>query len=150
MKKYLILLFLIFSYSLFSEPIGEIEFIEKLNEQKTATYDDCVKVFCYIYKTDVTDDFNVNVENLKANIKKIPKGYKPERKLDIGTFSVFAMQYLKIESGLFYLASHSGRYAVREMAIRGLVPNNTSEWESLSGPELIRYIQKVVEYAETK
>jgi hypothetical protein len=147
MKKFFIIAFIFLSYMVFSQ---EIEFIEKLNAQKEASYYDCVKSFCYLYKINVTDDFNTDLESLKGSITKLPKNYSAEKKLTVGTFSIFAIQYLKNKSGLFYLASHSGRYAARELIFRGLLPYNTSEWDILSGEDLIRNIQKVVDYAEEK
>jgi hypothetical protein len=147
MKKFLLLGFLFMTFFVYA---NEIEFIDNLDKQKTASYYDCIKVFSYLNKLEVTGDFNTDVEALKAVINKLPRNYKEDQKLTIGTFSLLAMQQMKIESGLFYLMTHSGRYASRELIIRGILPFNTSEWELLSGSDLIRNIQKVVEYAEEK
>jgi hypothetical protein len=105
-------------------------------------------MYCYLYKLPVDKDFARNIDSLKTRMKYFPKKYLAENYFTVGDFSLFAMQYLNIKSGLFYLATQNGRYATRELMIRNIVPFNTSEYEKLSGQEFITLIQKVVEYEE--
>jgi len=147
MKKLIIIFFLCLTYFLHSQ---QIEFIDNLYKQKNATYYDCIKSFCYLNNLEVTNNFEKDLESLKKIIKYLPKNIPDEKKLSLGNFSLLAIQYLKIESGMMYFATHSGRYASRELMMRGLIPFNASEWEEMSGAELISNLQKVVEYAEKK
>lgn len=128
----------------------EIEFTEKIYEKPVVNFSDGVEMFCYMFGIPVNNSFDKNMENLSKQVKYMPKKYSAEKPFTVGDFSLFAMQYLDIKSGLFYLASHSGRYAARELMLRNIIPFNTSEYEKISGQELIALVQKVVEYEESK
>ncbi len=148
MKKYLTVFFVIFCFYLYPETVSQEEFLRTVVEKQFSIFSDCVSAFCYLYKINVQDKFDTNVKNLKENIKHFPKKYSQDEKLTFGDFSLFAMQYLKLKSGMFYMAGKSPRYAIRELILLDLIPYNTSEWEKMSGLDLISYIQKVVDYEE--
>ncbi|OHD16859.1 MAG: hypothetical protein A2086_12370 [Spirochaetes bacterium GWD1_27_9] len=145
MKKIIFMFLIVFSIHLYSQ---EASFIDDLSTKKNATFSDCVKMFCFMYNVEVTDEFSQNVKNLSKFVKYFPKGYSANKKLTVGNFSLFAVQYLKINGGLFYLATKSGRYATRELIFRDILLFNTSEYEEISGVDLIRFIHKVVDYEE--
>jgi hypothetical protein len=145
MKKFLTLIFFITCAFSFSD---EIEFTAGIYDKQSVTFTDGVTMYCYLYKLPVDKDFARNIDSLKTRMKYFPKKYLAENYFTVGDFSLFAMQYLNIKSGLFYLATQNGRYATRELMIRNIVPFNTSEYEKLSGQEFITLIQKVVEYEE--
>lgn len=143
MKTGLIVMYLILSFFLYA---GETEFVTELSGKEEATFEDLVTSFCYLYGLETGTDFEKNLDLLQEKLSYFPKDLNPGRSATIGDFSLFAMQYLGLESGLFYLATKSGRYASRELMIRLIVPKNSSEHEVLSGLELLRYIRKVVDY----
>jgi hypothetical protein len=147
MKKFIVpVLFMICIFS-FSD---EIEFTSGIYDKQVVTFTDGVTMYCYMYKLPVDTDFSKNVESLKGSIKYFPAKYDADTVFTIGDFSLFAMQYLKLNSGMFYLAARNGRYATRELMIRNIIPFNTSEYEKISGQELVTLIQKVVDYEEKK
>jgi hypothetical protein len=129
---------------------NEIMFLELLSNKNKALFSDAVIAFCYLSKFEVSPDFENNLTNLKTKIKYFPKKYSAEKQLTIGDFSLLAMQYLGLKSGMFYLLSKTGRYASRELVLLEIIPINYSEHEKLSGRDLIRYIQKVIEYEDKK
>lgn len=129
---------------------AEVDFIIELEKKENATFSDLVQAFCYMNDINVEKSFEANLENLQEIIVHLPKNFTEEKMLTFGDFSLFAMQHLKIKGSLWYSASKTGRYAVRELALLKVIPFNTSEWEKMSGIELIRYMQKVAEYEETK
>jgi hypothetical protein len=145
MKKIYLLMFLFISIYCFCDETG---FIDDLYNKKIVTFSDGVSLFCYLNKIEVKNDFQSNVSALQPYIRIFPKKYSAEKAFTIGDFSLLAIQYLKIKSGIFYLSTHSGRYAARELMIRDIIPYNTSELEAISGEEIIRYMQKVLEYEE--
>ncbi|MCK4795943.1 MAG: hypothetical protein KAT05_01105 [Spirochaetes bacterium] len=148
MKKFLFLFFLIITMpSIFC---NQAKFLNSLSEKENASFSDCVKCFCYLHNIDVSENFMDNIKSLQKFIPKMPRKYIEDKKLTIGDFSLLTIQYLKIKSGLFYLATKSGRYATRELIEIKIIPFNTSEWKKISGIELIRLLQKVDEYAESK
>jgi hypothetical protein len=162
MKNYLfIILIITLSYNLncatipdkslnTSNDSGEtqINFIDNLYQKKVISFSDGIAVFCYFTKVDVKNDFEENVKSLKNVFKYFPVKYSKDKNFTVGDFSLFAIQYLKIKSGIFYLATKNGRYASRELIIRNIIPFNTSELNVLSGEQLLSYLQKVVEYEE--
>jgi len=148
MKKTVLIIFLIFVINFIYPNQGD--FLNVLSEKKNAAFEDCITSFCYLYELEVKEDFNENIEMLKQKIKHFPKKYSKENLLTIGDFSVFAAQYINIKSGIFYMAGKNGRYASRELMIINIIPLYTSEWNKISGLELIRLLQKVDDYANKK
>lgn len=147
MRKVLITILILSGSVIFA---NQMVFLEKLQEKKIATFEDAVLSFCYLYELNISENFDDNINNLKTNIKTLPKKYSKDKKLTIGDFSLLACQYLKIKSGIFYLITKSGRYASRELMILDIIPANISELDEISGIELIRLIQKVDDYANKK
>lgn len=146
MKKILILWMVLTGAFLQAQDAG---FMDSLFEKKELTYGDCVKTFGYMYGLEVTDNNEGNIALLRSKVKYLPKK-TPDAKLTVGDLSLLLMQYLKIESGLFYLASRSGRYASRELMIRNIIAPNTPEMRTVSGELFINTLRKAVEYAESR
>ena len=146
MKRCLILVFVFFNVFLFAQ---EAAFMDKLIFKKEATFGDLVTLFSYLVNENVTESYDLNVQDLKEKFKFFPKNISETKKLTVGDFSLIAIQYLKIESGLLYLATRNSRYATRELINRKVVPFNTSEYDYISGLDLISYLQKVVGYEES-
>ena len=126
--------------------LNDSDFILSLVDKKTATFGDAIASFCYINNINPVNDYNSNIENLKKIIHNLPKKNFNDKELTFGDFSLLAMQHLKIKSGIFYLSTKSGRYAIRELMLLNIIPLNTSEFKKMSGPDLIKYLQKVTEY----
>jgi hypothetical protein len=126
--------------------LNDTNFILSLVDKKTATFGDAVSSFCYLNNINSTNDFDKNLENLKKIIPYVPKNFSKDQDLTYGDFSLLAIQQLKIKSGIFYLSTKTGRYAIRELMLVNLIPYNTSEYKKMSGPDLIKYLQKVTEY----
>lgn len=146
MKKYYALMLFLISFCAYSQ---EAAFMDKLIFKKIADFSDLTTLFCYLTQNDSSGDFNDNVRDLRKIIKYFPKDYSKDKNLTVGDFSLIAIQYLRVESGLFYLATRSGRYATRELVNRKVIPFNTSEYDYISGLDLISYLQKVVGYEES-
>ena len=148
MKKiFLLIIILTPLYFVFSD---ETEFVNSLFEKKTATFSDLVSAFCYLNDINAVTDFNSNINFLKEKIKYFPKKYSEQKPLNYGDFSLFFIQQIKLKSGLLYQASHSGRYALRELMIIKVIPENTSEFNKMSGNDLLRYLGKVDLYEVQK
>ncbi|MCG8569670.1 MAG: hypothetical protein MJB14_05990 [Spirochaetes bacterium] len=146
-KIIVIIIFILGSSSVYS--LSEIEFIDQLSTKEYATFGDAVLAFCYLYQFEISDDFQHNVVLLKGKFRHWPKKGNIDQILTIGNFSLFAIQYLNIKSGIFYLMTKSGRYASRELVLLDIIPRNTSENEKVTGMELLRFIQKVSEYEKS-
>ena len=148
MKKFILLFCFIFTLPLLF--CNQVEFLNQLCEKEKASFSDCIKCFCYLNNIDTSDDFEDNVTNLQKHIQYMPKKYSENKTATIGDFSLLAIQFLNIKTGIFYLITKSGRYASRELNQLNIIPFNTSEWQEISGIELIRLLQKVDEYAQER
>lgn len=126
----------------------EITFLDELAEKEYATYSDLLRSFCYLHNLEVSEDDGENYLKLLELMPGVRKYMHYEKAATVGQFSTMAMEYLKIKSGIFYMATKRGRYAARELMLLNIVDYNTSEYEKISGIELIRYIRKVVEYGK--
>lgn len=126
----------------------EINFLDELADKEYAAYSDLLRAFCYLNRLEVVEDDGKNYLRLLEVMPGVRKYLHYERPARVGQFSVMAMEYLKIKSGIFYMATKRGRYATRELMLLNIVEHNTSEYEQISGIELIRYIRKVVEYGK--
>lgn len=146
-RLFLIILVLFICSFIYGE---QADFFTQLSEKEYATFSDCVVSYCYFRNIQVTDNFDKNVMALQEQITKMPKNLSEDKSLTVGDFSMLTAQHLNIKSGLFYLASKAGRYASRELFQLNIIPLNTSEFEKISGLELIQLLQKVVEYEEKK
>ncbi|HOV15088.1 MAG TPA: hypothetical protein PK771_12440 [Spirochaetota bacterium] len=146
MKKFLIFVFVIFNVCLFAQ---EAAFMDKLIFKKEANMSDLVTLFSYLVNDNSSDKYDLNLKTLRNKFKYFPKNSSETKKITVGDFSLVAIQYLKIESGLFYLATRDGRYATRELMNRKIIPFNTSEYDYITGLDLISYLQKVVGYEES-
>lgn len=145
--KTLITLLFLLTFTL-STSADEFSFLEGLAEKEYATYSDLLRAFCYLNGLEVDEDDGENYGRLLEVMPAVRKYLHYERPATVGQFAAMAMEYLKIKSGIFYMATRRGRYATRELMLLNIVEYNTSEYEQISGIELIRYIRKVVEYGK--
>jgi hypothetical protein len=129
---------------------SQTDFINSLLEKKAATFSDCIMSFCYLKNIDPSGDFDANLGQLKKIIPIMPKNISKDKALTIGDFSLLAAQYLDLKTVLLYIGSKSPRYAVRELIEINILPFNTSEWEKVSGLELIKLMQRIYTYVEKK
>lgn len=139
----LILVLSLFALTLFGD---EISFLDQLSEKEEASTSDLVRAFCYLNSLEVGEDDNENYGRLKELLPGLPELIDYSSPAKVGLFSQLAMAHLKIKSGIFYLATKRGRYAARELMLLGIVDYNTSEYELISGLELIRLLQRVADY----
>jgi len=149
MKKILVMFFCLLGFAVFAQ---EALFMDKLIFEKESTMEDLVTLYSYLINDKFSDNlknYDANLKYLKDKFKYFPKETSPTKKVTVGDFSLLTIQYLKIESGLFYLATRNGRYATRELLSRNIIPFNTSEYDYISGLDLVSYLQKVVSYEET-
>jgi hypothetical protein len=147
-KKIFVLFILFFSiYGLFC---SQVEFINNLLEKKTALFSDCITSFCYLKGIDASSDFQSNLKELNKTVKFVPLNIKGNKELTIGDFSLLAAEYLDLKTVLLFIASNSPRYATRELIEINILPLNTSEWEKVSGVELIKLMQRIYTYVDKK
>ena len=130
------------SIHLFSQ---EAAYLEKLSKKEKASYQDAVYlVAAYTGKLSENSSFNDHIDLLKKEYPKL-KEKKPERILRIGDLAYLICTVKNIKGGIWYSVSKSGRYATRELIYKQIFPQGVSEWDIVSGMELLNTLGKVAE-----
>lgn len=141
----LIAVILFFSHSYVAS--GQVNIINQIGDKKQATFGDAV--FLYIITLGVIpSSFDVNVNILKNKNILPKKNYKQDKPLRKGTLALMIAKHLKLEDSLMYLIFKFPRYAHRACIAYGLMPVDGSEWDILTGEELLEIIALVEEEME--
>ncbi len=135
----------VFPAVLFGE--DSLDFINALGNKKQAVFQDAVAFFAVeLGKEDA--GFRNNLDVLKAAKILSDENYNAMSPLRRGTVALFAARYLKLGDSLFYLAFGTERYAHRACIASELMDADSSEWDSLSGEELIEIMSRISAKAE--
>lgn len=143
-SKFLSVLILVFALPLYSQGIN---FINTLGEKKVATYDDALQIFM-MEMGKPSGGFTANKRYLDRYGITIKMDYKKDHPLRRGILCKMIARYLDIKDSLFYLIFKTERYAFRACASRGLMDANNSEWDKLSGEELLEIMLKVSDFKD--
>jgi len=144
------LLFLILALSLSTanaQQPGNLNFINDLAEKGAATFGDAVTFFILI-DNKKPGGFNRNLAIL--NKSKIATGITEGEAsvLTRGTLSLMIARRLDLKDSLFYAMTGASRYAFRACVAADIMDINASEWDTLSGEELIEIMAIVSEKLE--
>jgi hypothetical protein len=131
-----LILYLMAAIPLAAQELGNLDFINNLGEKDAATYGDAVTFFIYM-QNRYPEGFEADIKTL--NRSNITTGIKAGREdvLTRGTLSLMLARYLNLKDSLLYLISNTGRYAYRACVAADLMDFNGSEWDIISGEELI-------------
>ena len=143
-SKFLCILILLFTIPLFSQGIN---YINNLGEKKVATYDDALRMFMMEIRKNPAG-FNANKRVLDRAGITVKMDYKKDQNLRRGILCKMIARYLDIKDSLFYLMFRTERYAFRACVSRGLMDANNSEWDKLSGEELLEVMAQVSEFKD--
>ncbi len=125
----------------------ELNYINELSEKKATTFEDAVKMFIYtLGKTPA--GFDADVNTLKG--ARILKGdtYNKEAPLRRGMLALMAARQLKLTGSFLFLIFDTERYAHRACVAADLMDVNSSEWDPLTGDELLGIMGLVEERME--
>ncbi len=140
MRKLLILgVVVILSSPLFSQ---EINFINELSGKKVVTFGDGVRMYMYAMGK-APGGFDANVRALKQAGLLKKDSYDADKPLRRGMLALMVARHLKLKSSLFYLMFDTRRYAHRACVGDKIMAVNTSEFDKLTGDELIEVISIV-------
>jgi hypothetical protein len=149
MKKIKILLILFcFSWCFFlasqlkAQEASGIARINEIADKDLATYADGVYFLVLLLgKTPVS--FNENLDILNQNGITLGIVSEENSPLNKGAFSLMMARHLNLNDSLLYKIFKSKRYAFRACVANGLMSENGSEWDKISGGELIEIVTKV-------
>jgi len=123
-----------------------MQLADKISEKSEVTFFDTVEFMMLVvhghYKNFQEDlDFLVR-HNIAHGIKLNEKDV-----VNLGTVSLMCARTLNIKNSLMYNIFGGKRYAVRACAAIGLVPDNSGEYDKVSGEELIEIMRKLASYS---
>jgi hypothetical protein len=139
--------FILCALALASAPLsaqsGSVALVESLSVKETATNADAVAVFTYQIGKKYTG-FAQGLSDLKdAGLIPADVSYDENAPLRRGFLSLLTARYLKLNDSLWYSLFEGGRYAYRACAAAGVMKQELSEWDTISGPELIECAGKL-------
>ena len=122
-----------------------MQLADKVSDKSEVTFFDAVEFMMLVvhghYKNFEEDlDFLVK-HNIAHGIK-----LKGNDIANLGTISLMCARTLKIKNSLLYNIFGGKRYAVRACAAIGLIPDNSGEYDKVSGEELIEIMRKLASY----
>lgn len=143
---YIIAISLFFTtFHLFAQ---EASYLEELSRKEKASYQDAVYlIMAYTGKLKENSDFNDNIDSLKKEYPKL-RIKKPDKDLRMGDLAYLICKVKNIKGGIWYTVSKTGRYATRELIYKNIFPQGVSEWDIVSGMELLNTMGKVAENVE--
>ncbi|MBN2080340.1 MAG: hypothetical protein JW838_15320 [Spirochaetes bacterium] len=127
-----------------SSPIfsQEINFINQLSGKKVVTFGEGVRMYMYALGR-VPRGFDADVRTLKDTGLLKKDRYDADRPLRRGMLALMVARHLKLKGSLFYMMFDTRRYAHRACVGEKIMAVNTSEFDKLTGDELIEVISIV-------
>jgi hypothetical protein len=126
-----------------------MNFVNELAEKKAVTFGDAVTMYIYTLGR-VPAGFNADIKTLKAmNLLKAAR-YDKDKTLRRGMLALMVARHLKLKGSLFYLMFDTQRYAHRACVADKIMDANTSEFDKISGDELLEVMGVVADRMEGK
>lgn len=137
---------MLFTPLLHAQNMQQLQFIHQLADKQEATFNDAV-TFMTIAIGMEPKDFTTNLQILKN--RNIARGmsYSAADPVRRGALSLMIARYLDLSDSLLYLVFGSERYAYRACVADGIMGHEGSEWDRLSGGELIEIMNIAIEHA---
>ncbi len=150
MKKYL-LLFLVFAIVspmlVFTQNNTMFKYLNSIDKKNETTIDDGVILILYMLKKNVPASYNARIKLMKKlGFMDNSFSKKKNDRLTRGDISLMIAKVLKLKGSFLYNLFGTGRYSYRLLVYHNLMPISKSEWDSISGEELIEAIRLASEY----
>jgi hypothetical protein len=147
MKKILLIIIslcFLFSSHLFAQNIANIEFINTVADKDKASFADGI-LFFIMTTGKKAQSFEENIKILnKAGITSGITLTK-DSPLRRGALALMLARHLNLGDLLLYKIFRTERYAYRACAANNIMSYDGSEWDTLSGGELVEIMTKVSE-----
>jgi hypothetical protein len=141
MKKALTFLAaLILSTPLLSQDLSEINIITGIADKPAATFSDAVNLFVIVSGEKARGDVMKT-----SGIQNITRGmnYRAEDPLRRGALALMIARHLDLRGTLLYSIFRTERYAYKVCVKNHVMESDGSEWDRLSGGELVEIMRKV-------
>jgi hypothetical protein len=127
----------------------EINFINDLAAKKAVTFVDAVTMYMYTLGR-APAGFNADVATLKGMKLLKAKQYDRDKPLRRGMLALMIARHLKLKGSLLYLMFDTRRYAHRACVAEKIMDVSTSEFDKMSGDELLEVMAIVSDRMEEK
>lgn len=130
-----------------AQGMGSLTFIENLGNKKAATLGDAV-TFYLLTLDKPSQGFKADVKALERLGVLKPGSlaeYGQKKVLRKGVIAGMVARHLKLRNSLWYIVSGFDRYAYRACVDAKIMPPQGSEWDKVSGEELIEIMRRVGE-----
>lgn len=123
-----------------AQDISQLNFIHSLDSQAIATYGDAVKLFAVSTGARAG---NFASESAFLDEQGLALKYNEDKPLSRGMAALMTARYLNLKGSFMYLIFKSERYAYRACVADSLMPGDASEFDKLSGPELLELMSLI-------
>jgi len=133
---------ILFTINIFPQGMKNIAFINELADRDEVTLGHAVRFFLLTVGAK-TQSFERNIRTL--NRYGIMEGItiEKDKPLSRGTLALMIARYLDLKGSLLYITFNIGRYAYRACVAEGIMHYSGSEWDLISGGELIEIMSIV-------
>jgi hypothetical protein len=134
--------FILFSFQLFAQNTSNITIINEIADKDQVTYSDGVYFFLLIMgKTPGSFDNNIETLNQEGITTGI--ALNEDSPLRRGALALMMARHLNLNDSLLFMIFKTERYAYRSCIANGIMNQNGSEWDKISGGELIEIMTRV-------
>jgi hypothetical protein len=140
----IISIYIVFSSQLLAQNISNIEFINTTADKDRAFYSDGIHFFMLVTGKKV-QSFEENIKILDREGITSGITFIKNSPLRRGALALMLARHLKLGDSLFFAIFKTERYAYRACAASNLMSYDGSEWDILSGGELVEIMSKVSE-----
>jgi hypothetical protein len=142
-KKLMVLLGILILSPLAAQNEGSIAYIQQLSQKQTAECSDAVRLFV-LQSGKAYTNFNQGLEYLvQTGVLKTKEGYQEKKPLRRGQLALMTTRYLMESDSFMYSLFGSERYAYTSCVSLKLMEGGRSEWDDISGSELIEVLGKI-------
>ncbi len=127
-----------------AQNIPNIDFINKVSDKEKTTFEDGIHFFMMTAGKRIQSfDENMKVLNREGITSGI--NFTKDSPLRRGVLAKIIARYLMLGDSLMYFIFGTERYAYRICAANNIMSYDGSEWDTLSGGELVEIMTKVSE-----
>jgi len=144
MKKiFMVLLAVMILTPLAAQNEGSIAYIQQLSQKPTAECADAVRLFV-LQSGKTYTNFNQGLNFLvQTGVLETKEGYTEKMPLQRGLLALMTTRYLMKSDSFMYSLFGSERYAYTSCVSEKLMDGGGSEWDYISGSELIEVFGKI-------
>jgi hypothetical protein len=142
MKRLVMLVAMLAALPLYAEGTGTIEYIQSLAGKPAATVSDAVILFAMQEGSRIADFSEARDLLIGKGILK-QREYNPADPLGRGLLAGMTARMLDLRGSLLFKLTGADRYACSACSADGIMKGDISEYDTISGPELIEIIGAV-------